>query len=1546
MKKSVISLFLLLNTFASAEILSLEDGWNLIGANSNLSLSELKTKIGDENLLIVQGEKKTYQKSYSDDGLDFLNSFEAFETGKGYWIKVEKAVNIEYDKIIFSEEERLSLVSGWNLINPSSDLSINDIIAQLGENLEVIQGAKDVYKKSYTDANQEFLNSFKNFEEPQGYWIKVVSDTTLTFPAEPMAPSIMGTAKTQTKQYDIYHFLPEASDANGDNLTFGIQNKPSWAEFNSSTGELTGVPLELGSSENIVISVSDGSFTTALQPFSIEVTPAQNIAKSFGTATISRYYWDDADGAKTNASYPSLIDEDKNNTIYIKADDIPRSWAEVALLDKASIYRVNIYAHDYEGQLTDASVYLLDSPIKDIETLDDSRKIGTLSGEYLNTLELNGSVSGKYLAIKQSNNGWFGLSEVEIFGTLPDEPIFTQESIAVDVGSAYNIGDKVVNVQAFDFQEDALTYVIIGDVPFDIDIEGNIFVNDSLEVKNYSFEVEVSDGVNTIRTPVTLVSTTDTHTLNEAEDIFMSKAQAFTTESSLDELTQSYMDYAHLKAKDSYNNFMTTALDDATWEWIESDTYIKEGLYASRFPANPYVIKNLADFKSKLIQEDNASLFDEYKNVFLGLAVNAKERGVSQEAVFGDTREHKTIDYANLPHYEEKERVWRDELIIKDLGYGINYIDFKNYLYLKYDLSNSERDALADTTILRNMANDGVDIASADYDTRKEYGLSFDGLNLYRIVSGQSRADCQAMGNPCEQIQTWLDTNGTVTASEFLVHFSTYKSEVTGLINPLDNMNNELMEFMGVAPDKYRLMSFYDLAKWKISLDKITPIDFNDAEPNWPIFDASMQYDSTKNAYPWQMMTLEQSAQKQECGYVKGRFFETDKDALRASYPPNAVDGGAGAERRFKEYTTYTWAYNEPEVWFRASEWSPHRTVYRILQDGGVCGRQSTMGQHVNECLNRPSIGIGQPGHRAWVGVYNHATIDGQYYIKIGYQVGSKESGSAGINSIYDRYTQGIRDTGLERFGGVVAGVSPAGVGEHIFNQSMILQHIGKILEEDGSSPEELLKKAVEIAPSNVDAWYQLARYYASKDEPLKVIDLANEFMGKRDNFFLDDDAQKGGENLEIITGKVIAFIALEAPSVKDGQGVRGEEIKEKLWSYLDTYEKEYRSYRTYGYQNRYLAQLYLLGQNDEERFVSEVETLFDRFLANTTSGWYHYNYFSNVYWGDVNKTALFDTLQDKTDLADISDTQRTKIYEQILDRGQGVELADVQVQDSCIDDNLSGCQSVQQFELDATEVYLTTVSNVVGEDSEVDPVKQGVDAYSTLVIPVVDDLGAERDIKVRIAKLATGELDGKLLKVNDPTAVSTEKTQIVVWIDGADNQLEANRIYSSSSRVVLRAKKRVENNEEYMGDVIIDIQDLIQGHGVTFTGEDLLSKTYQDDDTAFYFTTLDANIGPSTGVWWTSGETTLLVPVKDDNGTVSTMKLTATNNDSYLMNSAMSAGWEYALTLRYDADDNPTLESGKHYTTVMPFTIDARMWHKESRVNDRMYVEVDMVLE
>jgi uncharacterized protein (DUF1800 family) len=208
MKNFILYLPLLfMTTSTHAERLSLQRGWNLVGADSPLTLTELKTKAGSDNLIVVQGQKKTYQKSYEDDGKDFLNNFTTFKKGRGYWIKVNSAVDVEYDKITYTTEENIDLIAGWNLINPPSDLNISEITTQLGANLEVIQGVDSTYQKVYAQEGKDFLNTLKKFEEPQGYWMKVNDAVTLHFPVasdttSPLKPTLTNTptSTTETKE--------------------------------------------------------------------------------------------------------------------------------------------------------------------------------------------------------------------------------------------------------------------------------------------------------------------------------------------------------------------------------------------------------------------------------------------------------------------------------------------------------------------------------------------------------------------------------------------------------------------------------------------------------------------------------------------------------------------------------------------------------------------------------------------------------------------------------------------------------------------------------------------------------------------------------------------------------------------------------------------------------------------------------------------------------------------------------------------------------------------------------------------------------------------------------------------------------------------------------------------------------------------------------------------------------------------------------------------------------------------------------------------------
>jgi autotransporter-associated beta strand protein len=87
-------------------------------------------------------------------------------------------------------------------------------------------------------------------------------------------PVISGTPSASADVGKLYSFTPTATDADADTtLTFSISNKPGWASFSTSTGNLSGTPAstDVGTTSGIVISVSDGTATASLPAFSLSV---------------------------------------------------------------------------------------------------------------------------------------------------------------------------------------------------------------------------------------------------------------------------------------------------------------------------------------------------------------------------------------------------------------------------------------------------------------------------------------------------------------------------------------------------------------------------------------------------------------------------------------------------------------------------------------------------------------------------------------------------------------------------------------------------------------------------------------------------------------------------------------------------------------------------------------------------------------------------------------------------------------------------------------------------------------------------------------------------------------------------------------------------------------------------------------------------------------------------------------------------------------------------------------------------------------------------
>lgn len=134
------------------------------------------------------------------------------------------------------------------------------------------------------------------------------------------APTISGSPATSASVGAAYSFTPTANDPDNNTVSFSIQNAPSWAQFSTATGRLSGTPTAAGTFSNIRISVTDGNLTATLPAFSINVTGASNRAPTISgtpSTTVSS-------GAAYNFQ-PTGSDPDGNRLTYSIANR--PSWA-------------------------------------------------------------------------------------------------------------------------------------------------------------------------------------------------------------------------------------------------------------------------------------------------------------------------------------------------------------------------------------------------------------------------------------------------------------------------------------------------------------------------------------------------------------------------------------------------------------------------------------------------------------------------------------------------------------------------------------------------------------------------------------------------------------------------------------------------------------------------------------------------------------------------------------------------------------------------------------------------------------------------------------------------------------------------------------------------------------------------------------------------------------------------------------------------------------------------------------------------------------------
>ncbi len=256
-----------------------------------------------------------------------------------------------------------------------------------------------------------------------------------------------------------------------------------------------------------------------------------------------------------------------------------------------------------------------------------------------------------------------------------------------------------------------------------------------------------------------------------------------------------------------------------------------------------------------------------------------------------------------------------------------------------------------------------------------------------------------------------------------------------------------------------------------------TPLPvFKDKGPQWPLFPLDKA--------PWPLLApLRQTLPKSELVFIWNRF-----------------NGKiAGATSRLATYGKYTFDYTKPSIQYKQSVWNPN-ALPRIIEDGGVCGRLSTLSQLSQVALGRPAVGMYQPGHRALL-VYQHNDKTGHYKAVL----------EQGITSPFRSTNQWFLPppNGMRvREKGTVVGVEyhvaltlAMNFDQTRYTNSRIAYFLALKPTASRQGKIALLQSAVRLNPYNLEAWYALSDMNGADAAA------ANEVLARMDELMLSPNS-------------------------------------------------------------------------------------------------------------------------------------------------------------------------------------------------------------------------------------------------------------------------------------------------------------------------------------------------------------------------------------------------------------------------------------------------------
>jgi len=336
----------------------------------------------------------------------------------------------------------------------------------------------------------------------------------------------------------------------------------------------------------------------------------------------------------------------------------------------------------------------------------------------------------------------------------------------------------------------------------------------------------------------------------------------------------------------------------------------------------------------------------------------------------------------------------------------------------------------------------------------------------------------------------------------------------------------EVAHRLGVFPRQV-MPTLPDFLNYLIDHHELELPLFNDGEPEWPIFPLARA--------PWPLlMPLSDVRPLDECQYVWNHYLGLEQ------YEPSHKTGEIS---RVKTYGKYGWDYKQTEVRYKESSWHP-KAMPRVIEDGGVCGRLSSLARTTWLALGVPASHMGQPKHSAYMRY--EITPDGHALLHRGHSVSglfnSKSQwrfrDSDGLRFTRTDDVVGFDKVGMEYSVGLSLAMNH---GLDAYLDTRIAMHVARQMDRPDQAEERraLLLEAIDRNPYNVEVWYALAQQAGSDlPEARRLVSAVRETIGAESEVVsyseerpattdFNDVSQEDREEIESLTGQLESVRAM-----------------------------------------------------------------------------------------------------------------------------------------------------------------------------------------------------------------------------------------------------------------------------------------------------------------------------------------------------------------------------------------------------------------------------------